>query len=165
MRRISVADLGARTLENAELDWFFNEMESSLGLHSNFMAMLGRDSERTFEDYVEAARRRRRIRDRLVLIPDSDAGVLQCAYEQRAWPDVLVRRFGRLTGVIVRLACALDRWPSDRALQRVVEMARAEWLVPECVAGVGKTLGRLRTEAAARFSRASTAYEAARRRR
>jgi hypothetical protein len=162
-RVVAVGALRPKLSIDDELEWFFNRAEGDMGLQSNFIDALEAEYERAFEGHLEAARRHREIRDRLRSIADSDAGVLQVAYEQRDWPEILVRRFGRLTGVIVRLACALDHWPSDRPAQQVVERARAEWLVPECAAGVGKTLGRLCNEAGARFSRASSAYEATRR--
>jgi len=165
-RLVSVAALRPKVSD--DLEWFFNMAECDMGDQSNYLAMLGLDGPGSGipspEDAAEAVHRHRRIRDRLLSIADSDAGVLQCAYEHHPWPQPLVRRFGHLTGVIVRLACALDYWPEDRREQRVLEMVRAEWLVPECVARVGRTLPRLRTEAEARLSRASAAFEATRRR-
>jgi hypothetical protein len=89
----------------------------------------------------------------------SDAGVLQCAYELRAWPVALWDELGRLTGVVVRLACALDHFPEDRRAQQVIEMARASWLAQQCpVSAFDATVIRLRREAQARFARAHHAY-------
>ena len=109
----SVGLLRPRVSVDEELDAFWNDEERSLGLRSNLLGILGVEPPPSFDECVEAARQRRRIRDWLKLISDSDAGVLQCAYEYRRWPEALVRRCGRLSGVVVRLACAMDRWPAD----------------------------------------------------
>jgi hypothetical protein len=99
----------------------------------------------------------------LKAIAGSDAGVLQAAYEERSWPAELFQALGRVTGVYVRLACALDRWPEDRASQQVVEMARAEWLVSSGELRPGnRAFVTRRRDAEIRFARAHRAYGAAR---
>jgi len=162
-----VADLRPRIVVDDELDWFFNRAEGDMGLTSNYRACLGRladdDYRRTAEDAAEAAHRHRRIRLWLKAIPDSDAGVLQAAYELREWPIPLFDALGRLTGVYVRMACALDPWPADRASQQVVEMARAEWLVASgAVRPRDPAFAVLRRQAEVRFVRAHQAYALAR---
>jgi hypothetical protein len=151
-------------LVDTELDWFFNRVECDMGVRSNFHAALSRHfaSERvTPEDAAEASHAHRTIRRWLLAIPDAEAGVLQAAYEQRAWPASLVDELGRITGVVVRLACALDPWPADQASQRLLETARAHWLESHCSKGRGRgfeTLLSLRREGEVRFARAHHAY-------
>jgi hypothetical protein len=93
-------------------------------------------------------------------MPDSDAGVLQAAYEPRDWPRGVRARFGRLTGIAVRLTCSLDTWPEDRRDQEVMEMARARELDAKCVADVVKVkfLTALQAQAEERFAKALRAY-------
>jgi len=150
---------------DTELDWFFNRAECDMGVSSNFHDVLQPRLERservTPEDAAEASHAHRTIRRWLLAIPDSDAGVLQAAYEQRDWPSSLVDELGRITGVVVRIACALDRWPAERPAQRVVEMARAHWLESHCSKWRGRgfeTLLRLRREGEVRFAKAHHAY-------
>jgi hypothetical protein len=148
-----------------ELEWFFNRAECDMGLRSTFEATLGarcpRPGAPTPEETVEAARAYRTIRRWLLAIDDRDAGVLQAAYEVRPWPLHLYDELGRLTGVVVRLACALGTWPEDRRAQQAMEMARAEVLAAECFQCRGTSFSpivRLRREAEKRFARASHAY-------
>ena len=157
--------LRATPTVETELEWFFNRVECDMGIRSNFHAVLSGQlapSEGvTPEDAAEASYAQRRIRGWLLAIPDADAGVLKSAYEQRAWPGSLVDELGRITGVVVRLACALDRWPADPAAQRVVETARARWLASYCSKGRGRsfeTLLTLRREGEVRFAKAHHAY-------
>jgi hypothetical protein len=163
---VYVHQLRASPQVEDELEWFFNRAESDMGVPSNFQLAPWRDGamgQRTPEHTFHAARRHRRVRTWLKAIPDSDAGVLQCAYLHRPWPVALHGELGRLTGVVVRLACSLGRWPDDRAEQEATEMARAEWLV-----STGSRLHadvailRLRQEAEVRFVGALRAYTGAR---
>ncbi len=164
-KRVGVHVSRSRPVVDRELEWFFNRAECDMGLRSNFLPGLWNlhpDAEvLTPEDAAEAAHAYRRIRSWLLGIPDSDAGVLLAAYEIRPWPRALDDELGRLTGVVVRLACALDVWPSDRKSQELVEMARAGWLAAESARyrryGVGP-LGRLRREGEKRFAHAHHAY-------
>ena len=149
-----------------ELDWFHNRSESDMGVSSNFEHMLGAKStapRRTPEDAAEAAHRYRCIRRRLTSMADADAGVLQAAYELREWPITLFDEFGRLTGIVVKLACALDLAHADRRQQQLIESARAEWLVVSCAPLRGDpSLAKLRREAGLRFARALHVYGATR---
>jgi hypothetical protein len=152
-----------------ELVWFFNRAECDMGLRSNFLPCLWKRhlTKKVLgpEEALAAAHAYRRIRGWLRAIPDSDAGVLQAAYEIRRWPRALYDELDRLTGVVVRLACALDRWPDDRRSLELVEMARADWLAADCGPfrryGFGP-LARLRREGEKRFKRAHGAFRAAR---
>jgi len=164
-RAPAVHMLRATPVVDTELGWFFNRVECDMGIRSNFHDALSGElasSERvTPEDAAEAWHAQRTIRGWLLAIPDADAGVLQSAYEQRDWPGSLVDELGRITGVVVRLACALDPWPADRAAQRLVEMSRAYWLESHCSKGRGRgfeTLLQLRREGEIRFAKAHHAY-------
>jgi hypothetical protein len=149
---------------DTELDWFFNRAECDMGVRSNFHAVLSGQlapSEGVTPEDAEASHAQRRIRGWLLAIPNADAGVLQAAYEQRDWPGSLVDELGRITGVVVRIACALDPWPAEQAAQRMVETARAHWLDSHCSKGRGRgfeTLLRLRREGEVRFAKAHHAY-------
>ena len=160
-----VADLRPLPDVDEELDWFFNRAEAAMVLPSNFQSGLGPrgggEPYTTPDDAVEAAHRHRRVLAWLKVIPDSDAGVLQAAYEVRPWPIPLYDALGRLTGVFVRLACALDSWPADRASQQVIEMARAESLAAFGAMGEAGFVS-LRRAAEVRFVQAHHAYGAAR---
>lgn len=163
-RSVGVQRLRTRPIVDRELEWFFNRAESDMGLRSNFAStvLVDPDDERsTPEDAAEAAHAYRRIRGWLLALGDADAGVLQVAYEVRPWPRALYDELGRLTGVVVRLACALDPWPPNRDAQVLVEMARAEWLAKGAGSyrayGVGP-LVRLRREGELRFTRAHHGY-------
>jgi hypothetical protein len=161
--------LRTRPMVDRELEWFFNRAECDMGIRSTFEATLGarcpQPEAPSPEETVEAAHAYRTIRGWLRAIDDRDAGVLQVAYEIRPWPGALYDELGRLTGVVVRLACALDPWPADRRSQELIEMARAGWLESECEPyrryGVGP-LARLRREGEKRFAQAHHAYSVAR---
>ena len=161
-----VYQLHALPSVDEDLDWFFNRSEGDMGVSSNYELALGVAStsyRRTPEDAAEAAHRHRRIRTWLKAIADSDAGVLQAAYELREWPVPLFDELGRLTGVVVKLACALDSVHANRNLQQLVEAARAEWLVVSCVPlRQDASLLNLRREAENRFARALQGYGVAR---
>jgi hypothetical protein len=164
-RPLGVHVLRTRLVVDRELEWFFNRAECDMGIRSNFVSVLGNRHSGgdgpTPEEAATAAHSYRRIRTWLLAIPDSHAGVLQAAYEIRPWPSALYDELGRLTGVVVRLACAQSPWPADRRSQELVEMARAGWLESECGPyrryGIGP-LARLRREGEKRFAQAHYAY-------
>jgi hypothetical protein len=165
----SVGGLRQRPAADVELEFFFNEAEVAMGIRSNYLRMLGpllvAQDHPSPEDAAEAAHAYRRIRGWLRAIPDADAGVLQAAYEVQPWPERLHGELGRLTGVVARLACALDPWPYDRRSQQLVERARAEWLSAQCGAGLTWSfvpLVKLRRAAELRFAKAHHAYQVAR---
>ncbi len=168
----SVRQLRPSVGEDEELDWFFNRAECDMGNQSNYLAMLGRHGPGSAipspEDAVDAAHRARLIHRSLRAMDPTDAGVLQCAYELRPWPVVLWDQLGRLTGVVVRLACALDRLPTERRELQLLETARADWLAAQCSRAavdpaLDSTCVRLKREAQTRFERAHQAYRVARR--
>lgn len=162
-----VHHLRVRPTSDLELEWFFNAVECDMGLRSNWYLALGPDCptavEGTPEDFVEAAHVERLIRGWLRALPDPEAGVLQAAYETRLWPRRLRDDLGTLTGVVVRLTCALDPWPDDPQSRSLVEMTRAGWLDSECEQyGAASVLAELRRAAEVRFGRAIRAYESIR---
>jgi hypothetical protein len=160
--------LRVRSVSDTELDWFFNLAEIETGAPSNFGRLLSSVADdghrRTPDDQAEALRSYRRILGWLRAMPDSDAGVLQAAYEPHDWPRAVRARFGRLTGIAVRLTCSLDTWPEDKRDQEVMEMARARELDTKCAAekGSAKFLATLQEQAEARLSTALRAYLAVR---
>jgi hypothetical protein len=163
----SIGTSGPTAQVEQELDWFFNRAACDMGEQSNYLAMLGPLGPGSRipspEDAAEAAHRARWVGRWLLAIGTSDTGVLRCAYELRAWPVALWDRLGRLTGVVVRLACALDGLTDAPHLLRVVEMARADWLAAQAPrAAIDPTWARLRGEARNRLARATLAYERAR---
>ena len=140
-----------------------------MGLQSTFGETLGVRSPGASapspEENLGAAHAYRTIRGWLRAIDDSDAGVLQAAYEVRPWPMDLYDDLGRLTGIVVRLACDPTTWPADRRAQQAVEMARAEALADECLQWRGQSDGPiipLRRRAEKRFVQAHHAYAAVR---
>ncbi len=163
---VSVAKLRANPVADAELEWFFNLAGSDMGDVSNFGRLLPPVDEegerRTIEDHAEAAHSYRVIRGWLRAIPDSDAGVLQAAYEPRCWPRAVRNEFGLLSGIAVRLMAAPDEWPEDRRSQQAMDSENARELEDMCMNRGPKeesTMQRLRLEAQGRFARSAAAYE------
>jgi hypothetical protein len=161
----AVHALRTRPAFDVELEWWFNRAESDMGVQSTFEQSIVPRRQRRDDPIPEAATHAatayRQIRGWLLAIPDRDAGVLQAAYESRPWPPRLYDDLGRLTGVVVRLACALDAWPEDRRMQQALEQARAELLAHDFARYRGLAFGpvvRLRRRAEKRFVRAHHAY-------
>jgi hypothetical protein len=127
---------------DTELEWFFTMAESDMGNRSNFMAMLShispnlRDDD-TVETRAEAAHASRVIRNRLRVIGDPGAGILEAAYAAKAWPVPLLEALGRITGVVVRLACATTDLPDDDAELNVLELRTSNRLA-EALGGPGR---------------------------
>jgi hypothetical protein len=160
----AVHRLHARPVPDRELEWFFNAADGDMGDRSNFCRAMGvRDPEKgTLEDCAEAVYAHRLIRGWLKSIPDREAGILQCAYETRPWPQRLKDDLGKLTGIVVRLTCA-GNWPEDRPSQELVEMTRARWLNSQYGRDRSEvSMVKLRREAEVLFARAMHVYERAR---
>jgi hypothetical protein len=166
-----VSSLRARSAADTELEWYFNRAHCDLGIRSNFQRALGwrcPADNPTPEDVVEAAHAYRLVLRWLLAISDHDAGVLEAAYTLRPWPPRLWNELGRVTGVVVRLACALDAWQFDRRTLALVEDIRAVWLLGEHDRGFQwefSPLVRLRREGETLLARALAAYARARGRR
>jgi hypothetical protein len=148
-----------------ELAWFFAWSEEELLAHpSSFMLLL---SEATGceapdpDDLADALHSWRKIRDWLLSIPDSDAGILQVAYQPSEWPAGVARVFGeRLAPIAIRLMCHLERWPGpgwarDAILASKTSLLEARILV---LGDDDDGLRRLRCEATARLALATQAY-------
>jgi hypothetical protein len=65
-------------------------------------------------------------------MPDSDAGVLQAAYEPRPWPRRVRQEFKWLTGIAVRLTTDPATWPEKRELQLAEDAENAKILDEVC---------------------------------
>ena len=111
-----------------ELEWFFTMAESDMGARSNYAAVLDAADDLTMEDRAEAAHAQRQILKRLREVGDHDAGVLKAAYVARPWPLVLREGLGRVTGVLVRLACVDLGLPEDDAQLDALERRTADRL-------------------------------------
>ncbi len=159
-----VMDLRVRHDALLEIEWFFQLAETEMSGPSNFGRMLASVSPegrwRTPEDQAEAARAHHRILEWLRAMPNNEAGVLQTAYEPRKWPTVIGARFRHLTGIAVRLTCALDDWPEDRRLQEVMDEQKARELAERCSNPErwADFLDRLQRRAEARLETAVNAY-------
>jgi hypothetical protein len=147
-----------------EIEWFFGLAETEMSAPSNFGRMLASVSPegrwRTPEDQAEAACAHHRILDWLRAMPNNEAGVLQAAYEPRRWPTIVQARFRHLTGIAVRLTCALDDWPEDRRLQELMDEQKAHELAKRCSNPERRVdfLNRLQRRAEARLETALNAY-------
>jgi hypothetical protein len=166
----TLARLAPSQVIDEELRWFFVAEDGDFVSSSNFGRMLSSVAEdgewRTPDDHMRAAQKHRVIRSHLKAIPDSDAGVLQCAYAPQAWPIRLAKELGRLTGIVVRLSCDPHTWPNVRGEQLAVDAQNAEMLYAMLRAGGDKNLRairQLRRDAQVRFTHALRAYTAARR--
>ncbi len=115
---------------DTELEWFFTMADSAVGSPSNFVESLlpvpasWKDDD-TMETRVEAAHAQRTLLKWVQEVGDFDAGVLQAAYTARPWPLLLREEFGRLTGVIVRLATVDTGLPEDPKALDAVERRTA----------------------------------------
>jgi len=158
-----VHDLRPSRAVDQELEWFFNSVESDMGLRSNFLASLGREGPGSHapspDEAVDASHAQRRIRVMLGVLEETHVEVLRCAYTQRDWPVVLWDQYGRLTGIVVRLACAHETVPEGQHAQDLFEMNHASWLASEIHrSAIDPMFVRLRTDAQGRFARATSAY-------
>ena len=165
--RLAVFQLQANAAAEAELEWFFNMAEGEIGVGSTFLALLASIGEpterRTPEDRLEAAGAYRLIEGWLRALPEPDAGVLAAAYQPRVWPRGLLAELGKLTGVVVGLACAADRWPKDARSRELALREQAHALSRELSEGRAQSeLSELRRLAGQRFARAARAYDAVR---
>jgi hypothetical protein len=161
--------IGPSAEVDEELVWFFCAEDGDFAPQSNFGRMLSPVSEdgtwRTPEDHFAAVRRHRALRGCLRSMPDRDAGVLQCAYLPRPWPVRLRKELGRLTGIVVRLACDRATWPEERGQQLALDAENAERLDGMLRRGDERdraTIRALRRAAIERFGDALREYRDAR---
>jgi len=106
---------------------------------------------------VSQERVHRRIRRWLLAISEHDVAVLQAAYGPRAWPPALHRELGKLTGVVVRLASAME-WPGETWEQDLLEMRVATRLDVALATGGREVFAVFRTAAAGLLNQALAAY-------
>jgi len=107
------------TIES-ELEWFFEYREEK------GKPVLAADASPSWEAIAF-----RTVDGWLSAIDAYDAAVLEAAYGKGPRPLGLVRRLGRLTGVVVRLASFDAGWPPDREEQRLLEERTATRLDEE----------------------------------
>jgi hypothetical protein len=159
-RAIALHTLRASPTVEAELEWFFTMAESSMGCRSNFAEAAARvrptEDPPSAEDDAEAARHRARVRALLHAIPSKHAGVLQTAYEPRPWPLGLRDELGRLTGIVVRLACSEMGIPGDG--QRVEMLLASELERRRTAEPADDRTAKLRHRAERLFGAALRAY-------
>jgi hypothetical protein len=153
-----------RVWATEELAWFFPMVDAVGKARQPFEALApGGCAFGNLSFQVRAIRAYNTILGRLRTIGDPHAGVLACAFAERSWPKELVRPFGRLTGVMVRLAAAEDAaLPDDDDARAVVEVRTATDLARHVGWRRPAHLRRLKRAAAWRFDRAFTAYLRAR---
>jgi hypothetical protein len=87
--------------------------------------------------------------------------VLQAAYGPRAWPPALRGELGRFTGIVVRLASAME-WPGETWEQDLLEMRVAARLDVALATGGREVFAVFRTAAAGLLNQALAVYIAAR---
>jgi hypothetical protein len=153
-----------------ELDWYFTCSESEMGLASNFaplvaMALTGVVGTRSdpadtmAERRIAAAHAEGQIRKRLRLMPTRLVGVLEAAYEPRAWPPELLRHFGRVAGIAVRTRAA-------RALEKARAGSNLDSVASSLAAAINRNdhalLATVRSEAESILRPALQAYESVR---
>jgi hypothetical protein len=146
---------------DTELEFFFSMADSAMGVRSNFAAMIRKEKD-TMDTFAEAARALRLIRGLLRRLGSFDAGVLSAAYLARRWPLALREELGRVTGVVVRLACVDVGLPDDDDALADLELRTAARL-GEALDRRGKpALARYREQGLTLLRRAFESYERAR---
>ena len=148
-----------------ELGWYFGMNEEELlALPSNFTLLLcsaARSGAPDPEDLADALHARRKIGEWLLTIPDSDAGVLQVAYQPSEWPAGVARVFGeRLAPIAIRLMCHLETWPGPGWARDCILASKTSLLEARILARGDDDDGvqRLRREATVRLATAIRAY-------
>jgi hypothetical protein len=148
-----------------ELAWYFGYAESAnrlgtLALVPAYVAaQLGAllDSEDVMA--IRARALAATVEGALGEVPTQSAGVLRAVYTPRRWPVGVVREFGSLAAVVVRIACTEDPWParcSHDGLERAAALQLARRLAEETAspAALRKTARRLMGSAITAYVRA-----------
>jgi hypothetical protein len=150
-----------------ELGWFFSvddgrRVRPQLNKASESqLAALLRVPKEVLASQSGQERVHRRIRRWLVAIREHDIAVLQAAYGPRAWPRALCRELGVFTGIVVRLASAVE-WPSETWEQDKLEIRVATRLDAAFAKGGPEVFAVFRTAAAHLLNHALGAYVAVR---
>jgi hypothetical protein len=150
-----------RPKADAELAWFF-PMAAQVGKTTRLFEVLapGGTALGRLDFQVRSIRAYNTILERLRVMGDPDAGILACAYADRAWPSMLAERFGLLTGIMVRLAVAeAVSLPDDDDALSVLEMHWAERMAHALVLFDGINVQLFERKARVLFDRASRAYQ------
>ena len=130
-----------------DLEWFFCQAESALGVKSNLgsvleRAKLGIDGGRSVQTddamigRLQATERYRTIYSRIVQVPMRYRRILEVAYEERAVPVSLRLTFDRAAGIAVSMPLARRAYRS--AMDKTASAAKptiAEWLARSVVLG------------------------------
>jgi hypothetical protein len=130
-----------------DIEWFFCQAESELGVKSNLGSVLERvklgiDSGRSVQTddamigRLQSTERYRAIYNRIVQVPTKYRKVLEVAYEERAVPVSLRLTFDRAAGVAVSMPLARRAYRS--AMDKSPSQAKptlAEWLARSVVLG------------------------------
>jgi hypothetical protein len=146
-----------------ELGWFFS-VDDGRRVRPYFDRASARHLAgvlRVPEQDVCQERVHRRIRRWLLAIREHDVAVLQAAYGPRAWPPELRRELGRFTGIVVRLASAME-WPRETWEQDLLEIRVATRLEAVLAARGREGLAVFRNAAMRLLSHARATYIAAR---
>jgi hypothetical protein len=149
-----------------ELAWYFGYAESaarlgSLVLLPPYVAMQSAGAGETEDDQLRRAQALvSTVKVALRALPTQCAGVLRATYTPRRWPLAVVREFGPLTAIVVRLVCAAHPWPA-RSSHDGLEHAAAMHMAKQLARDEGRP-GVLRKEARRLLGRAITAYVRAR---
>lgn len=130
-----------------DLEWFFCQAESALGVKSNLGSVLERsklgiDGGRSVQTddamigRLQSTERYRAIYNRIVQVPMRYRKILESAYEERAVPVSLRLTFDRAAGVATRMPLARRAFRS--AMDRSTSQAKPtlpEWLARSVVLG------------------------------
>jgi hypothetical protein len=150
-----------RVWAQKELAWFFPKADVVGKATQSFEVLAPRGTALgQLNGQVLAIRAYNAILERLRTIGDPHAGVLACAYAERSWPEALATPFGRLTGIMVRIATAQSNaLPDDDDARAVLEMRAATGLAHEVAVHGRAPLRMLRQAAGKRYVTAFGAYE------
>ena len=151
---------GPRLWARKELEWFFPKVDAVGKARRPFEVLApGDTAPGTLKQQVLAIRAYNTILDRLRTIGDPHAGVLACAFAERSWPEALTKHFGRLAGVMVRIASAQSEiLPDDDDGRAVLELRTAKRLVRDVASHGRRHLRMLEQAAATRYTTAFGAY-------
>jgi hypothetical protein len=150
-----------------ELEWYFAYAEGALhredvGILPSYAAVRVLATEPTDEACRARARElARTVRGCLHVIAGRHASVLRSAYTPRLWPRSVVKAWGNVASIAVRLAFANDPWP-ERSSRVGLEEAVATQLSKALSTKGNVPVARLRAQARGLLGKAIVAYARAR---
>jgi hypothetical protein len=149
-----------------ELAWYFSYAETA-ARHQNVAflpshaATIAAEEHATEEDILfRSAKLASEVGLTLRMMPEPHASVLRAAYTPRRWPTAVVRDFGCLAAIVVRMAVAAHPWPV-RSGHDGLEHAAAMHLTRLLMTDSARPAA-LRTKANRLMGKAITAYALAR---